>query len=98
LDQLVASTDPVALDIWAVKNILVPEFLASGYTPPWPYPSADPDDPDSTFRNYLDNSMDALLAQGYRVTNDLGSIDVHRWNGMPTPRRVTGTRRLRVGG
>jgi hypothetical protein len=98
LDQLVASTDPIALDIWATKNILVPEFLANGYTPPWPRPSADPDDPESTFRIYLDNSMDKLLEQGYRVTNDLNSIDVHRWNGVPAPRRVTGMRRLRVGG
>ena len=94
LDQLVASTDPIALDIWAVKNILVPEFLANGYTPPWPDPSADPDDPNSTFRKYLDNSMDALLVRGYRVTNDLDSIDVHRWDGVPAPRRAT----RRVGG
>ena len=38
-DELVASTDPVALDIWAVTNILIPAFLDNGYTPPWPYPT-----------------------------------------------------------
>jgi len=90
LDQLVASTDPVALDIWATKNILIPEFLANGFEPPWPNPSADPDDPNGTFRNYLDNSMDQLLAYGYSVTNDLDSIDVHWWDGVEAPRRSTG--------
>ena len=90
LDQLVASTDPIALDIWATSNILVPAFLANGYEPPWPNPSADPDDPNSTFRNYLDNSMDQLLAGGYAVTNDLESIDVHWWDGVEAPRRSTG--------
>ena len=90
LDQLVASTDPVALDIWATSNILVPAFLANGYEPPWPNPSADPDDPNSTFRNYLDNSMDQLLVGGYAVTNDLDSIDLHWWDGVPAPRRSGG--------
>jgi hypothetical protein len=74
-DQLVASTDPVAADIWAVKNILIPAFIENGYAPPWPNPSADPDDPSSAFRNYLDNSMDYLLAAGYRTTNNLSKID-----------------------
>ena len=33
LDQLVASTDPIALDIWATSNILIPSFLANGFEP-----------------------------------------------------------------
>lgn len=90
LDQLVASTDPIALDIWATSNILIPEFLANGFEPPWPNPSADPEDPNGTFRNYLDNSMDQLLAGGYAVTNDLESIDVHSWDGIAAPRRPSG--------
>jgi hypothetical protein len=94
LDQLVASTDPVAADIWATTNILIPAFLANGFSPPWPSPDATPDDPDSTFRIYLDNSMNELLAGGYEVTNDLDSIDVYSWDGVPAPRRSSG----RVGG
>jgi hypothetical protein len=94
LDTLVASTDPIALDIWATKNILVPEFIANGYPPPWSNPSPDPDDPNSNFRIYLDNSMDKLLARGYAVTNDYDDIDVHWWDGVPAPRRPSG----RVGG
>jgi len=76
LDRLVASTDPVAADIWAVTEVLIPAFLANGYSPPWPYPDATPDDPGSAFRTYLDASMSRLLAAGYDVTNDLGQIDV----------------------
>lgn len=77
MDELVASVDPVAADVWAVKNILVPAFLSGGYTPPWPNPSADPDDPNSAFRKYLDNSMYQILAAGHEVTNSLDQIDVY---------------------
>ncbi len=81
-DELVASIDPVATDLWAVKNILIPAFLANGYRPPWPYPSADPDNPGSQFREYLDNSMNWMLAGGYDVTNDPNQIDLFTWNGV----------------
>ena len=80
-DELVASTDPVAADIWAVTNILIPAFLDNLYVPPWPDPSADPEDPDGDFREYLDNSMSELLDAGYSVTNDLAQIDTFFWNG-----------------
>ncbi|MCU0304068.1 MAG: DUF362 domain-containing protein [Thermoanaerobaculales bacterium] len=76
-DELVASTDPVAADIWAVTNILIPGFLGNGFTPPWPQPDATPDDPSSDFRQYLDASMAALLNGGYQTTNDLGQIDLY---------------------
>ncbi|MBP6876356.1 MAG: DUF362 domain-containing protein [Candidatus Eisenbacteria bacterium] len=75
-DELVASRDPIALDIWSVKYILIPGFLSNGFTPPWPTPSADPDLPSSAFRTYLDNSMSQLLSFGHQVTNDLTHIDV----------------------
>jgi hypothetical protein len=75
-DELVAGVDPVAIDRWAANNILIPAMLDNGFSPPWPEPSADPDDPTSDFRIYLDNSMNALLAAGYASTNDPNSIDV----------------------
>lgn len=75
-DELVASLDPIAIDRWAVKNILIPGFLSNGYSPPWPTPSADPDLPSGAFRTYLDNSMNQLLAAGKQVTNDYGQMDV----------------------
>lgn len=79
--QLAAGVDPVALDMWAVKNILIPGFLFRGFTPPWPDPSADPDDSTGAFREYLDNSMYQLLAAGYTVTNDTTQIDAYLANG-----------------
>jgi uncharacterized protein (DUF362 family) len=87
-DELVASTDPVAADMWAVTNILVPAFLDNGFTPPWPHPDATPDDPSSDFRTYLDNSMQQLLVGGYSVTNDLTRIDAYSWDGTDQVRRV----------
>jgi hypothetical protein len=66
-DRLLAARDPIAGDIWAVNNILIPAFEANGYTPPWG--SADPATPSSIFRQYLDNSMNYLAAAGYSVTN-----------------------------
>ena len=89
-DELVASIDPVAVDIWAVTNILVPAFIDNGFNPPWPNPDATPDDPNSDFRTYLDRSMSQLLASGYRVTNNLGNIDAYTWNGTWAPRRPSG--------
>lgn len=80
-DELVAGVDPVAADRWAAGNILIPAFIGNGYSPPWPYPSADPDDPGSAFRNYLDNSMSYILAAGYDATNDPDQIDVFTWSG-----------------
>jgi hypothetical protein len=80
-DELVASVDPVAADIWSVKNILIPAFILNGHLPPWPSPSADPDDPNSPFRQYLDNSMYQILSAGYSVTNDLGQIDALNGSG-----------------
>jgi hypothetical protein len=76
-DELVASTDPVATDLWAATNILIPAFLDNGYQPPWPDPDATPDDPNSDFRIYLDQSMSAILAAGFDATNDLAQIDVY---------------------
>ena len=93
-DELVASVDPVGADIWSVKNILIPTFLANGFSPPWPTPSADPDDPASDFRRYLDASMNWMLAAGYDATNDLASIDVYdtgcSGGGTPGALLVTG--------
>lgn len=82
-DELVGGTDPIAIDIWAVKNILIPAFEANGHSPPWPTPSADPDDPASAFRHYLDNSMNRLLAVGIDVTHDFANIDAFTWDGLP---------------
>jgi hypothetical protein len=80
-DELIASVDPIAADIWAVTNVLIPAFIANGFWEPWPQPSADPGDANSEFREYLDNSMGYILAAGYDATNDIDQIDAFTWNG-----------------
>jgi hypothetical protein len=74
-DRLVAGVDPIAVDMWAVSNILIPAFNDNGYWAPYPEPSADPSDETSDFRLYLDRSMSYLLNAGYDATNKLGAID-----------------------
>jgi hypothetical protein len=81
-DQLVASADPVALDLWVVKNILIPQIEANGYTNTQ-YAAQDPDDPQSTFRRYLDRSMSEMLAAGIPTTNDPTAFRLHVWESPP---------------
>ncbi len=76
-DQLVASTDPVALDAWAVTNILVPQILANGYTFNDYGQTQDPDNLGSTFRQYLDRSMNELLIAGIPTTNDYNAVQLY---------------------
>ncbi len=71
-DDLVMSVDPVAADRWATENILVPAFEDNGYTS---WPKADPSDPDSDFREYLDNSAYFDSGCGDSVTQDPTQID-----------------------
>ncbi|MBI5709775.1 MAG: DUF362 domain-containing protein [Candidatus Eisenbacteria bacterium] len=77
-DWLLAGRDPVALDMWATANVLVPAITANGYTS---YPMQDPGNPSSIFRTYLDASMSELLERGRTVTNDLCQIDAHVCDG-----------------
>jgi uncharacterized protein (DUF362 family) len=80
VNQLVASTDPVALDAWAVKHVLIPQIIANGYSP-GQYLMQDPDDPDSNYRQYLDRSMNELLLAGRACSNDYNTVNLHTWSG-----------------
>jgi len=101
-DIIGASQDPVALDYWASKNILMPAALDRNYVR---YSSLDPDyapmsDPivsywemDESFHNYLSRSMNVLQDHGYQVTMNSTEIDVHvtSLSGSPTiPTTPTG--------
>lgn len=81
-DQLLAGFDPVALDVWAVKNILVPQIIANGYTP-GDYQAQDPDNADSTIRRYLDRSMNEMLAAQIPTTNDGASVRLWVFGEVP---------------
>lgn len=80
-DQLVASTDPAAMDTWAAKNILVPQFLANGYSEADYFSGQDPDNPDSDFRSYIDLSMNEMLLGGIDTNSDYATVDLKVWQG-----------------
>jgi hypothetical protein len=80
-DQLLAGRDPVALDVWAAKHVLLPEIVKNGYTFQDYGPFQDPDNPDSVFRRYLDRSLVELLRAGVPATNDPAAVQLHVWAG-----------------
>ncbi len=80
-NQLAASTDPVALDMWAAHNILIPQIIANGYEPSTWSTKQDPGNPDSVFRNYLDRSMNEMLLATIPTTNEIDDVTLHVWTG-----------------
>jgi hypothetical protein len=94
-DIIGASLDPVALDYWASKYILIPAAIDKNHAA---HASLDPDyapmsDPyvsywqmDESFHNYLRRSMNVLQDHGYQVTMNPTEIDVHvtSLSGNPT--------------
>ena len=94
-DVIGASLDPVALDYWASKYILIPAAIERNHAS---YSSLDPDyapmsDPyvsywemEESFHNYLRRSMNVLQGHGYQVTMNPTEIDVHvsSLSGVPT--------------
>jgi uncharacterized protein (DUF362 family) len=74
VNKLAASTDPIALDYWSSKNILMPVTRSLGYTS---YESMNPDNPDKRFHKTLNNSMNVLLAYGYQATMDPSQIRIY---------------------
>ena len=80
-DIISASQDPIALDYYASKNILVPTAEYENHTE---YDSLDPDyEPrathqmDESFHYYLLRSMNVLDEAGFQVTMNLEEMNVH---------------------
>jgi len=75
-----ASLDPVALEYWAAKNILIPAAIQKGYTD---YSSLDPNYAPVTaglmesYHNYLERSMDELKNAGHQATMNLTEMNVY---------------------
>ncbi len=73
MNVLAASTDPVALDHWAAKNILLeaaPEGSDKG--------SIDPDsDEPGSFGFWLRLAMQELIRAGYQATVDEDRMNVY---------------------
>ena len=80
-DIICASRDPVALDYYASKNILMATAIYNNHTD---YSSLDPDyesiaSPylDESFHNYLNRSMNELSKAGFKVTMNQEEMDVY---------------------
>jgi hypothetical protein len=73
VDVIAASTDPVALDYWAAKYILVQGARERGRSN---VASLDPDSQRS-FARWLRLSMDELVAAGHQATVDESRMNVH---------------------
>jgi hypothetical protein len=83
-DIIGASQDPVALDYWASKNVLIPTARRDYET----YSSLDPDyEPmsqpysggrmEESFHNYLRRSMDVLVDAGLHATMNQTEMNVY---------------------
>ncbi len=79
VNVLLASTDPVALDYWAAKNVLVQTARLIGYSD---VRSVDPDvdirvGVSEAFGVWLNRSKAEILAAGYNVTTDENCMNVY---------------------
>jgi len=85
-DIIGASLDPVAMDYWVAKHVLIPTAEYLNYTE---YTSLDPDNAtihqnvyhghimqDESFHNYLERSMNELSDAGFQVTMDEAEMNV----------------------
>jgi hypothetical protein len=81
VDVIAASADPIALDYWASKHILVQGALETGAR------NASSLDPDGggSFATWLRLSMDELVAAGYRATVDETRMNVYVRELVPGP-------------
>ena len=74
-DVVAASTDPVALDYWAAKNVLIPAARHLGYD------DVTAMDPDNTggrsFGRWLRLSREEIVRAGHQATTDEAHISVH---------------------
>ena len=78
-NMILASTDPIALDYWAAKNILYNVSKLIGYQNPY---SLDPDSTDKSgleeaFGVWLNNSKQELLRANYNVTSDENHMNIY---------------------
>ncbi len=72
---IAVSTDPIALDYWSAKNILMPASKKIGYTN---VISLDPDYQEvRSFGSWLLRSKEALNRAGYNYTTDIKKISVY---------------------
>lgn len=75
VNLVAASTDPIALDYWAAKHVLVELAKSKGYGET---ASIDPDNTDSgSFGNWLRLSMQEIEMKGYQTTCDESLMNIY---------------------
>jgi hypothetical protein len=74
-NRIIAGLDPIAIDYWASKNVLLPAAQSLGYSS---YSSMDPDNTGQIFHNYLARSTETISAAGIQATMDASRINVYR--------------------
>ena len=79
-DIIGASIDPVALDYWMSKQVLMPTATKRGYS----NSSLDPNNPSGIYHQYLVNSMNELKRANYNVTMNEAEMNVY----LTTPRSM----------
>lgn len=79
VNVILASTDPIALDYWAVKHVLLQTAILKGEENTG---LLDPDNPDrgslaESFHVWLERSMEKMQAGGYQVTMNEDHMNVY---------------------
>jgi hypothetical protein len=74
---LMASRDPVAVDYWAAKHVLMQAARAVGHND---LSSIDPDDQTSSFGNWLRLSMQELQKAGHQATMNENQMNIYVHN------------------
>ncbi|HMK84164.1 MAG TPA: DUF362 domain-containing protein [Candidatus Bathyarchaeia archaeon] len=74
---LMASRDPVAVDYWAVKHVIMEAARAVGHND---LSSIDPDGENSSFGNWLRLSMQELQKAGHQATMNENQMNVYVHN------------------
>lgn len=86
---IAASTDPVALDYWAAKNVLMPAAQEKGYG------NLSSIDPDNTrprsFGQWLKLSMEEIRRAGYQTTVEESHMNIYVSALQPTSQAPTPT-------
>ncbi len=85
VNVLMASTDPVALDYWAAKHVLVQAASLIGYNDTH---TLDPDNTDKSgvaeaFGVWLNLTKNEIIAGGYNVTTDENHMNVYVYTRAP---------------
>ena len=77
---IAASKDPVALDSWTSRHVLIPTAVQRGYSQ---FSSLDPDYASGVYHEYLENSMNELEKAGFQATMNETEMNVYVLANVP---------------